>query len=123
MVKIVPHTPIAQILAEFEKEQQRYKDLAEKAERLVKEVLAQSKCQVHAISSRVKTKDSLEGKLRRPDKNYQSLAHLTDIVGLRVITYFDAEGVDSVFSFLSSVPVPLSRGNLTIVAKAVATGS
>lgn len=50
------------------------------------------------IASRVKTRKSLEGKLERKlkkGKYYQDLSELTDVVGVRVITYF-SDDADSV---------------------------
>jgi ppGpp synthetase/RelA/SpoT-type nucleotidyltranferase len=50
---------------------------------------------LHSITLRVKTRDSVAAKLARPDRTYGSLWDLTDLVGLRVITYFE-DGVDRV---------------------------
>jgi putative GTP pyrophosphokinase len=46
---------------------------------------------MHSVTSRVKDRASLSGKLTRSGKHYESLFHVTDIVGIRVITYFDDE--------------------------------
>lgn len=43
----------------------------------------------HSLSSRVKTSASLGQKLARPDRTYRSLWQVTDLVGLRVTTYFE----------------------------------
>ncbi|MBC7975572.1 MAG: GTP pyrophosphokinase family protein [Myxococcales bacterium] len=50
---------------------------------------------LHSITLRVKTRDSVAAKLARPDRTYGALWELTDLVGLRVITYFE-DGVDRV---------------------------
>jgi len=50
---------------------------------------------IHSVTARVKSADSLEGKLARPDRTYESLWDVTDLVGLRVITYFE-DDVDRV---------------------------
>ncbi len=44
---------------------------------------------VHDVSHRIKTAGSLEQKLRRPDLTYGSIAEVTDVLGFRVITYFE----------------------------------
>ncbi|HRE88471.1 MAG TPA: GTP pyrophosphokinase family protein [Myxococcota bacterium] len=44
---------------------------------------------VHSVRARTKTLDSLAGKLARPDKTYRDLWDVTDLVGLRVIVYFE----------------------------------
>lgn len=60
---------------------------------------------LHSITLRVKTRDSVAVKLARPDRTYASLWDLTDLVGLRVITYFE-DGVDRVGRLLeASLPV------------------
>jgi putative GTP pyrophosphokinase len=41
------------------------------------------------VSSRVKSVESVRRKLARPDRTYASLWDLTDLIGLRVTTYFE----------------------------------
>lgn len=50
---------------------------------------------VHSVAWRPKNRDSLARKLARPDRSYGELWALTDLIGLRVITYF-ADDVDRV---------------------------
>ena len=50
---------------------------------------------IHSVTARVKSAASLTGKLSRPDRTYESLWDVTDLVGLRVITYFE-DDVDRV---------------------------
>ncbi|SMF08847.1 GTP pyrophosphokinase [Pseudobacteriovorax antillogorgiicola] len=57
--------------------------------------LKDAKIHVHGITYRVKTRQSLEGKLSRPDKIYRDLSDVTDILGIRVITYF-ADDIDRI---------------------------
>jgi len=56
---------------------------------------------LHSITVRVKTRASVAAKLARPDRTYHSLWDLTDLVGLRVITYFE-DGVDRVGRLLEA---------------------
>jgi putative GTP pyrophosphokinase len=44
---------------------------------------------VHTVSSRVKATESVRGKISRPDKIYHALSDVTDLLGFRVITYFE----------------------------------
>jgi ppGpp synthetase/RelA/SpoT-type nucleotidyltranferase len=44
---------------------------------------------VQLVGARLKTPESLRGKLARPDKTYRSLWDVTDLVGLRVVTFFE----------------------------------
>jgi putative GTP pyrophosphokinase len=50
---------------------------------------------VHSVTVRLKSRESLLRKLARPDKSYSDLWDITDLIGLRVITYFE-DGVDRV---------------------------
>jgi putative GTP pyrophosphokinase len=46
---------------------------------------------VHSIRMRLKDPTSLGHKLARPDRTYRELWDITDLLGLRVITYFEDE--------------------------------
>ncbi|NMF27909.1 GTP pyrophosphokinase [Cellulosimicrobium aquatile] len=61
---------------------------------LIEELLRHNKLQYHSVRYRVKTRESVEGKLSDRDK-YESIDDLTDLLGLRVITYF-SDDVDAV---------------------------
>jgi putative GTP pyrophosphokinase len=57
--------------------------------------LAEAGIKVHSIMMRVKDPKSLAKKLARPDRDYVDLWDITDLLGLRVITYFE-DAVDRV---------------------------
>jgi ppGpp synthetase/RelA/SpoT-type nucleotidyltranferase len=61
---------------------------ADQTERL-RAALQEAGIKTHSLSSRLKTAESLGRKLARPDKTYASLWEVTDLVGLRVTTYFE----------------------------------
>ena len=63
----------------------------------IRKTLADAGLLVAAIESRVKAYDSLAGKLELKGHKYNSLADLTDILGLRVITFY-IDDVDKVAS-------------------------
>jgi putative GTP pyrophosphokinase len=50
---------------------------------------------IHSVRFRVKDRESLRRKISRPDKTYCSLWEVTDLLGLRVITYFE-DSIDTV---------------------------
>jgi putative GTP pyrophosphokinase len=54
---------------------------------------------VHSVTYRLKRSESLREKLARPDRTYRSLWDVTDLLGLRIITYFE-DDVDHVGKLL-----------------------
>jgi ppGpp synthetase/RelA/SpoT-type nucleotidyltranferase len=50
---------------------------------------------VHSVTARLKDRASLARKLARPDRNYTELWMVTDLIGVRVLTYF-ADEIDRV---------------------------
>lgn len=67
-------------------------DLSEAAEglknKLVK-ALHLSGVKVHTVNQRVKSELSVRSKISRPDKTYETICQLTDLIGIRVVTYFE----------------------------------
>jgi ppGpp synthetase/RelA/SpoT-type nucleotidyltranferase len=59
-------------------------------EGLIQVLLESEGIRVHGVASRVKTKTSVERKLQRSDEA-RNISSLTDILGVRVITYFPDE--------------------------------
>ncbi len=60
---------------------------------------------VHSVTWRLKSRVSLAQKLSRPERNYTDLWMLTDLIGVRVITYF-ADAVDRAGALVeASLPV------------------
>ena len=51
--------------------------------------LQQSGVKVHTVSHRIKTDASVRSKISRPDRIYAELEEITDLIGLRVVTYFE----------------------------------
>ena len=56
---------------------------------------------VHSVTLRIKSRESLAAKLARPDRSYGSLWSVTDLIGLRVIVYFEA-AVDTIGKLLEA---------------------
>ena len=85
------------ILQEYRDHRKEFEQQATKVTTLLKNTFKKVGLVVAGIESRVKTEDSLAGKLERKGSKYASLADITDILGLRVITYY-SEDVDKVAS-------------------------
>jgi ppGpp synthetase/RelA/SpoT-type nucleotidyltranferase len=90
----------AEFLTEFEKRLGDYDALNVSGQRLLTDLLEMGGLKVLSITGRVKDKESLGEKLVRPGKDYQNLQQVTDVVGLRVVTFFEDE-VDDVASIIA----------------------
>jgi len=88
--------------------------LAKRGDELRTEIagwLHAQRIKVHSVTARVKDRDSLARKLARPDRSYPNVWSVTDLLGLRVITYFE-DGVDEVGRVLEAqLPIDLARSN------------
>ena len=85
------------ILNEYREKLALCKEAEIKIKSLLKKVFNDAGIVVAALESRVKTEQSLVGKLELKGAKYHSLADITDIVGLRVITFY-SDDVDKVAS-------------------------
>ena len=85
------------ILQEYEDNLPRFREVEAQVRDPLRRTLQDAGLAVAAIESRVKGYDSLAGKLELKGHKYKSLANLTDILGLRVITFY-IDDVDKVAS-------------------------
>lgn len=83
------------ILKEFRDKRGLYEDFTKNIEALTKGLLSIKGIRVHSISSRTKEETSLKNKVDRPGGGYSTLNDVTDITGVRVITFFD-DDVDAI---------------------------
>lgn len=77
------------ILSEYERDKDLYASLTQKATGLINELIEEERIQIHSISSRFKDKDSLRRKIVHSEGKYSKLSDITDISGIRIITYFE----------------------------------
>jgi len=82
---------ITNILREYDQKQELLFDFTQKMEVLVRELLYAYNISVHSVTSRLKKRDSLEEKIIEHKLDYSELCEITDISGVRVITYFSDE--------------------------------
>jgi ppGpp synthetase/RelA/SpoT-type nucleotidyltranferase len=97
MSNLDPHCQA--ILEEYRQAKPACEEAAVKIKASLEKVFSKSGLIVAAIESRVKTEGSLAGKLELKGSKYASLADITDIVGVRVITFY-IDDVDKVASAL-----------------------
>ena len=82
-----------------------FSQMAENIPEKLKDFFAEAGIIVAAVEHRVKAEDSLEGKLVRKGGKYKSIFDLTDIIGIRVITFYidDVDKVATVLERLFSI--------------------
>jgi ppGpp synthetase/RelA/SpoT-type nucleotidyltranferase len=88
-----PHT--VELLDAYHAELPQLEKLAEQASDLLQAALREQNIQLNAFQRRVKTEESLTGKLEKKGYKYQTIYDITDLVGIRVVTYY-TDDVDKV---------------------------
>ncbi|OZM56243.1 hypothetical protein CIB95_12530 [Lottiidibacillus patelloidae] len=89
------------IIEKFEKNEDLYEDFAKELRSIIEDILYEYNIHFHSVPSRVKSSDSLFKKINRSDKSYKLLEDVTDLVGLRIITYF-SEDVDRIANIIEN---------------------
>jgi len=88
------------ILNDYKENKQTLDSFKDKVKTLLQELLNQAAIPVHQISSRTKDLNSLSKKIGKEDK-YKSLQEITDVVGIRIITYLESD-VDKVAELIKN---------------------
>ena len=70
-------------------------------ETLLRQLLREREIPVHSISSRLKSRGSLAKKVERKGTSYSDLSDVTDLAGLRIVTYF-SDQVDEIAGLIES---------------------
>ena len=76
-----------------------FEKMAEVIPERLKDFFVEAGIIVAAVEHRVKTESSLAGKLQLKGDKYQSIYDITDVVGIRVISFYN-DDVDKVASVL-----------------------
>ena len=97
MLALDPHSEM--ILDEYRENLALFQEAREKLTARLSEILQEAGIIVASVESRVKTESSLAGKLALKGAKYKTLADITDIVGMRIITFY-LDDVDKVASAL-----------------------
>jgi len=85
------------ILDEYRENLPLFRETEVVVKQKLKDTFAEAGLLVASLESRIKTESSLAGKLELKGGKYKSLADITDIIGLRVITFY-RDDVDKVAS-------------------------
>ena len=80
------HTEL--ILEEYREARPVFEEMQAEVTRILREALDRNGLVVTAVGSRIKTEDSLAGKLALKGNKYASLSDVTDILGVRIITFY-----------------------------------
>ena len=95
-----PH--VEAFLAEFNARQAELKELSERAYAMLRQALDGQGIELNTIECRVKSEKWLVGKLGHKGDKYHSLEDVTDLVGLRVVTYY-TDDVDKVAAIVKNL--------------------
>lgn len=76
--------------------------LEEQASDMLRKALCEQGIQLNAFEHRVKTEQSLTGKLEKKGYKYETLFDITDLVGIRVVTYY-TDDVDKVAAITKQI--------------------
>ena len=78
------------------------KQLSEQASSLLQAALHEQNIELNTFERRVKTEESLTGKLEKKGYKYRTLYDITDVVGIRVVTYY-TDDVDKVAAIAKQI--------------------
>ena len=97
----MPMETSSHLLAEYDKALELYRAFSQKLGGLMDEILSAQSINVHSVSCRLKGRVSFANKLAQADGKYRVLGEVTDVAGVRVITYF-GDDVDKVARVVTS---------------------
>lgn len=87
------------ILKEYDDKHSIYDEFTKASKKLLVDLLEQYNIRVHFVDSRLKERNSLQRKLSLNVDKYNTIEDVTDICGLRIITYYPDE-IDTVLSLI-----------------------
>jgi len=79
------------ILEEFKSKKETLDYFKDRAVNLLVDLLRENKIIIHQISGRTKDLESLDKKIDRKSGKYKNLSDITDLVGIRIITYLESD--------------------------------
>lgn len=88
------------IIEEYNHKKFTYLDLKSKLEILIHSLIKSNSINIHQLNFRLKEVDSLEKKIERKGGKYSGLMDITDVLGCRIVTYFD-DDVDKIAEIIN----------------------
>lgn len=80
---------ITNFLKEYDQKKQLYKEFSKEVKKILEELFQKNNLDCQPITCRVKEKESLENKLRKNIKKFNSVEGINDLAGCRAIFYLD----------------------------------
>ena len=99
-MRLSPHCEL--LLQEFRDKRQELMQLDNHVFELICQTLKQQEIELNSIEHRIKTEESLAGKLERKGEKYHQLSDITDLIGLRIVTFY-TDDVDKVAAIISQL--------------------
>ncbi|MFZ3017428.1 MAG: hypothetical protein WA056_03080 [Gallionella sp.] len=93
-------TRLSHLISEYNNAAEKYKEYVDHLVATLGTLLFAGEIKCHAIVGRLKTRESLRGKIINGRKEYASLEEITDIAGVRITTYFSSD-VDKVANLIA----------------------
>ena len=90
------------ILEEYKANLPAYERLRDIVVPMLEDAIRECGMEVTSVGARIKTEQSLAGKLALKGSKYASLSDITDILGARIITFY-TDDVDRIASMASSI--------------------
>lgn len=90
------------LLDEYRAQLPVFERMQEEVERILNDALQRSGLMVTAVTSRIKTEQSLSGKLALKGAKYASLSDITDILGARIVTFY-TDDVDRIAAIVEQL--------------------
>lgn len=95
-----PHT--AELLEAWRLQLPQLVQLEEQASDLLQKALREQNIELNTFEHRIKTEESLTGKLEKKGYKYQTIYDITDLVGIRAVTYY-TDDVDKVAAIAKQI--------------------
>ena len=99
-MRLSPHCQL--LLQEFRDKRQELLQLDNHVFELISQTLKQQGIELNSIEHRIKTVESLAGKRERKGEKYRQLSDITDLIGLRIVTFY-TDDVDKVAAIISQL--------------------
>ena len=81
--------PVDAVLSEFDSKEDMFAALCARTKSLIEAMLQDANIPYQSVQIRVKSKKKLAEKYMDPQKDYRQLEDITDLAGLRIITYYE----------------------------------